>query len=229
MQFHIPSVEQTPVNTPDVTGALDGEVILLASTDGDEIEVELAAGTTGATLEGVGTRVAATTLAVDVAAADEGAIVAKTPPKDGLLETRTPAVETVDLPVARLNGEEPEPVETTPDWPATAAAHPVPVGVARAATFVDPPSCSRESPGFGKRTSFESAVVHPLPMFAVNMFGRALKAAVSRLISIARLVVAEEKETGAQFMYISRLPILLNHVQASVALPVGKLVGIVKE
>jgi hypothetical protein len=35
--------------------------------------------------------------------------------------------------------------------------------------------------------------------------------------------------TGAQFMYISRLPILLNQVQAKVAVPVGRDVGTVKE
>ena len=34
--------------------------------------------------------------------------------------------------------------------------------------------------------------------------------------------------TGAQFMYISRFPILLNQVQARVAVPVGRVVGIVK-
>jgi hypothetical protein len=33
---------------------------------------------------------------------------------------------------------------------------------------------------------------------------------------------------GAQFMYISRLPILLNHVQARVADPVGRADGMVK-
>jgi hypothetical protein len=33
---------------------------------------------------------------------------------------------------------------------------------------------------------------------------------------------------GAQFMYISRFPILLNQVQASVAEPVGREVGTVK-
>lgn len=35
-------------------------------------------------------------------------------------------------------------------------------------------------------------------------------------------------EIGAQFMYISRFPTLLNHVHARVAVPVGKSVGIVK-
>lgn len=34
--------------------------------------------------------------------------------------------------------------------------------------------------------------------------------------------------TGAQFMYISRFPTLLNQVQASVALPDGRSVGMVK-
>jgi hypothetical protein len=33
---------------------------------------------------------------------------------------------------------------------------------------------------------------------------------------------------GAQFIYISRFPILLNQVQASVAEPVGRLLGTVK-
>ena len=33
---------------------------------------------------------------------------------------------------------------------------------------------------------------------------------------------------GAQFMYISRLPILLNQVHAKTAVPVGSEVGIVK-
>jgi hypothetical protein len=35
--------------------------------------------------------------------------------------------------------------------------------------------------------------------------------------------------TGAQFIYISRLPILLNQVQARVTSPVGRVVGMVKE
>jgi len=49
-----------------------------------------------------------------------------------------------------------------------------------------------------------------------------------RSSSSLRLDAAAVRETGAQFMYISRLPTLLNHVQASVAVPVGSVVGMVK-
>lgn len=60
-------------------------------------------------------------------------------------------------------------------------------------------------------------------MLAVNMSGKASKAEVSRLVEELPVMV-----TGAQFMYISRLPILLNHVQAMVALPAGTESGMVK-
>lgn len=47
--------------------------------------------------------------------------------------------------------------------------------------------------------------------------------------SSLRFEEAPEIVIGAQFMYISRLPILLNQVQASTAVPVGRLDGMVKE
>jgi hypothetical protein len=53
--------------------------------------------------------------------------------------------------------------------------------------------------------------------------------AMSSSSSVLRLPAAAVRETGAQFMYISRLPILLNQVQANVAVPVGRVVGTVKE
>jgi hypothetical protein len=101
------------------------------------------------------------------------------------------------------------------------------------------PSFSTESPGLGKARSVESTVPHPLLILAVNMFGRALKAAVSRSMSWVMLRVMRSSSslrldeapvmvTGAQFMYISRFPILLNQVHARVAVPVGSDVGIVK-
>lgn len=65
-------------------------------------------------------------------------------------------------------------------------------------------------------------------MLAVNMSGRALKAAWSRAMRSLRLLEPPVSVTGAQFMYISRFPTLLNQVQARVALPVGRVVGIVK-
>jgi len=42
-------------------------------------------------------------------------------------------------------------------------------------------------------------------------------------------VVPAVRVIGAQFMYISRLPILLNHVHARTAVPVGSVEGTVKE
>jgi hypothetical protein len=121
--------------------------------------------------------------------------------------------------------------------PATTAPHAEPVGVARA-DDVAKPNCSTESPGFGKMRSVESWVPQPFPMFATNILGRALKEAVSRstiwvmLRSISssyslRFDEPAVRVTGAQFIYISRLPTLLNHDQARVADPVGIFVGIV--
>lgn len=126
-----------------------------------------------------------------------------------------------------------------PDAPATAAAH-EPVGVDKAEE-VCKPSCSRDPPGFGKIRSVSDMVPHPLPIFAVNISGRALKAVWSRSTSwvtlramtssssALRLAEPDVMVTGAQFMYISRLPTLLNQVHAKVAVPVGRLVGTVKE
>ena len=51
---------------------------------------------------------------------------------------------------------------------------------------------------------------------------------MSLSMSSLRLEEPEVISIGAQFMYISRLPTLLNHVQARIALPVGRFVGMVK-
>jgi len=80
-----------------------------------------------------------------------------------------------------------------------------------------------ESPGSGNWTSLLSWDVQLLPMLAVNMSGKASNAEVSRLAVELPVMV-----TGAQFMYISRLPTLLNHVHAMVALPAGTESGMVK-
>jgi hypothetical protein len=110
------------------------------------------------------------------------------------------------------------------------------LGAARA-DDVAIPKFSTDSPGFGNRRSVLSTVLQPGPILATNISGRALKAAMSRSAnwvafrvsrSLSRLDEPPVRVTGAQFMYISRLPILLNQVHASVASPVGRLVGIVK-
>lgn len=65
---------------------------------------------------------------------------------------------------------------------------------------------------------------HPLPIFATNISGREDKARFwmtspfsrAGLSSALRLWEAPVTVIGAQFMYISRSPILLNQVQARV-------------
>lgn len=240
MQFHIPSVVQAlPATSADPEPVVPVDVPELGAGEAEEA-TGLA---TGAAL-GIddATGAADTAGAEDTAAAEEatgtsvvglatGATVAKTPP--GI-----PAAD-VDFWVAL--GEEAaaevavEPVpdpEPDPEPPEAAVAHD-PDGATGVAVAV--PRRSRESPGEGNFRSVESTVVQPLPMFAVNMSGKASKAAVSRSMSCVtlpsslRLEEDPDRVTGAQFMYISRLPILLNQVQARVASPVGRVVGTVNE
>jgi hypothetical protein len=98
---------------------------------------------------------------------------------------------------------------------------------------VTPPTTS--GPGSGKLTSWLSIVVHPPgPLtLAMKIGGRELNAVSARetIISRAWERLLEEPPsmvTCAQFIYISRLPILLNHVQASKAWPEGASEGTVK-
>lgn len=126
------------------------------------------------------------------------------------------------------------PLEAPPDGPHE------PLG---GASLEGSPAISTEAPGFGNLTSigFPSlSVVQPLPMLALNMSGKEvsrLKIWSEAYVSVAfkeesssrsrRVLPPPETEIGAQFMYISRLPIWLNHVQASVyspgAIPCGIL------
>jgi len=80
---------------------------------------------------------------------------------------------------------------------------------------------STESPGSGNTMSLLSGVLHcVLGRLAMNMSGSLLKA----VLSLAPPVIV----MGAQFIYISRLPILLNHVHASVDSPLGTSLGMLK-
>lgn len=91
-------------------------------------------------------------------------------------------------------------------------------------------SLSTEDPGLGKTVSTPSVVAHPLEtpsMFATNIEGKL----VARILEIGALMLSRLEEpletvTGAQFMYISRLPTLLNHVHARVYSPVAMPSGI---
>jgi hypothetical protein len=98
---------------------------------------------------------------------------------------------------------------------------------------VTPPTTS--GPASGKLTSSLSMVVHPPgpSTLAMKIGGRELYAVSARETIISRawerlLVEPPAMVTWAQFMYISRLPILLNQVQASKASPEGASEGIVK-
>ena len=121
-----------------------------------------------------------------------------------------------------LDADEPEaalePPRLTSDFP----GH-VPVGATGAAP--EPAFC-RPGPGSGNSKSALSTVLQPLPIFATNMAGKeasrlpkmeSLVASYSVLL-VSRLTLEPPPVTviGAQFMYISRLPILLNQVHARV-------------
>lgn len=75
-------------------------------------------------------------------------------------------------------------------------------------------------PGSGNVTSEDSRVAQPLATFATKISGRAEKATFSEPEPAVMV-------TLAQFMYISRFPILLNHVQAKTAAPAGVSEGTV--
>jgi hypothetical protein len=122
---------------------------------------------------------------------------------------------------------------------ATAAADPQePLGV----TVVWPAMelVLTSGPGLGNWMSTPAGVEQPSPVLATRMPGRALNAtarfSTPSSSSSSRLAVALDVDevplppivTDAQFMYISRLPTLLNHVQAKSAEPVVTSEGIVK-
>lgn len=73
--------------------------------------------------------------------------------------------------------------------------------------------------------SMPSVVVQPL-MLATNMGGKLVERFSTT--SVSRFEEPLVTVTGAQFMYISRLPIRLNQVQASVYLPVSMPSGMAK-
>ena len=89
---------------------------------------------------------------------------------------------------------------------------------------VPDPNFSTEVPGSGNCTSWESTVSQSLVgVFALNMAGKdgAARADSSGMprVSLREAALFFDPPltfTEAQFIYISRLPILLNHVQASV-------------
>lgn len=102
--------------------------------------------------------------------------------------------------------EPPEPPELAPQFPTGGALF--------AAALVT------SLPGLGNiKSPVPSALeVHPFPTLATNMSGKALRP----------LPPLPEMVTTAQFMYISRLPISLNQLQAKMASPALASAGTVK-
>jgi len=232
MQFHIPSVVHA---VPAAVADPDPVVPVLAGGEADATGVDAAG---GAACDAMGLEAAADATGAEVACdPDEGlATVAKTPPGRPVPEAAG-ADEAWGAAGAELA---PAPDDPVAAGAATTAPQDGPVG--GLGVSVDNPNCSREAPGSGKARSCESWVVQVVAgIFATNILGRELKAAWSRSMSWVMLRAMSSSSsalrleepavivTGAQFMYISRLPTLLNQVQAKVAVPVGRLVGTVKE
>ena len=129
------------------------------------------------------------------------------------------SVEAPELPVLEASVFE----EVSDELPA--APHLGPVGGVKTFALLAL-AFSTDDPGLGNLTSVPCAVVQSdTGMFATNMAG---KEAVARsessgkaywsvsLIEVSLLLEAPVTLMEAQFMYISRLPTLLNQVQASV-------------
>lgn len=119
-------------------------------------------------------------------------------------------------------------MEAAPEPEPAAAQEPV-----GGASLPSAPSFSTLSPTLGNCTSAPSEVAQPLPILATNMSGKLARfrseRATAFLCSTARFVlVPPETVTGAQFMYISRLPMRLNHVHAIVYSPGETPSGMVK-
>lgn len=79
------------------------------------------------------------------------------------------------------------------------------------------PVFTTSSPGFGISSAKFGGVAHPFPMFALNISGRLASPDPPLPVIV----------TAAQFMYISRFPKRLNHVQANIAGPAFALAGTV--
>ena len=204
IQFHIPSWVQAPVMAPAplVPEELDPPAGAGLAADG---AADGAA--TGAEL-GIG--VATTELVAGiplkmppVAVAPAAAEVA------GAEAAGAEAVGAEALPAEPLE----EPPEERPELPAQ-----FPTGGRRAVLL----KFSSDGPGLGNSRS-PSAVLHPLPMFATNMSGKSARFNKDResafRCSIPRFLEPGVTVSGAQFMYISLFPILLNQVQANTYCP----------
>lgn len=213
-----PAVEHVPVDDVEDVVELDVELV---SAEGAELGA--AAATDGAAATGE--------------AAAEGAADAAT---DGAMDGATDGAADAGAAEATLynaEGADPDPEALDPDEgddpaadalefddpdepPPATTLHLAPVG----GVSVLVPSFSTEVPGSGNSRSAESTVSQSVVgMFATNMPGKddVARPESSGMPRVSLRVAALFADpplilTDAQFMYISRLPILLNQVQAKV-------------
>lgn len=194
MQFQVPSGLQAPDSAPllepELLGVLDGA----GTTDAVAVE-------TGAMGEAPDAKMPGAPVGVVAGA-----------------ELATGAEEALLTAAEEVAGEAPGEVPLGAALDGPGPGPPVHAGFPIAKRFSGRPASSRESPGSGKRRSTLSGVVQPL-MLATNMDGK-----LSRLeidfsvfsVETSRFWAPASTLIGAQFMYISRLPIRLNQVHARV-------------
>ena len=210
--------EELPIAAGAELGAAAGEEGAAATTG--EATIEGAAGAAAGASEPTA---GATDGATDGAAA-AGAPEAAIEGDDGLDEPEPDDPEPDEAePAAGAVELDADAVEFDPDDdaapPPAATLHFGPVG----AVSVPLPSFSTEVPGLGNSTSWESTVSQSdVGMFALNMPGKDVARSDSSGMPKVSLrespLFADPPLTliDAQFMYISRFPILLNQVQARV-------------
>lgn len=152
--------------------------------------------------------------------------VAKTPPAAPAADEDEGAADAADeADEAGDAGAAPEPDPEEPDPVLTFCVTPQ-VG---APSFE--PVETTSGPAWGNCRSTPSVVVQPppaVPTLAMKMPGLVEYAAARRWKRLRFLEAPPVRVTAAQFMYISRLPIWLNQVQASTASPAGASAGMVK-
>lgn len=230
-QTDCPAVEQVPVDDDDVEGDVEPEEELVIA-EGAELG---AAATTGeaaageaAAIEGAvpaAARDGATDCAADPDAPDAPEAPDAPDSPDAPVELDAPLELEAPLAPDADDPEDPDEediaadaLEFDPDDPDD--PHLGPVG----GVSVPDPNFSTEAPGSGNWTSAESTVVQSVVgMFALNIAGKdaAARSESSEKPRVSLRVVSLFFDPpltfiDAQFMYISRLPILLNQVQANV-------------
>lgn len=217
----VAELEELPIATGAELGAAAGGEGVAAATG--EAAMEGAAGAAAGAPEAPeapDATAGATDGATDGAAAPEAAIegddgLDDPEPDDPAPDGAEPAAGAVEL--------DPDAVEFDPDDdaapPPAGTLHFGPVG----AVSVPLPSFSTEAPGLGKSTSWESTVSQSdVGMFALNMPGKDVARSDSSgmpMVSFRESALFADPPLtliDAQFMYISRFPILLNQVQARV-------------